>query len=155
MSYIHLSSVKFRRPIPERPSDTMHVIQQLKAEFTSTAQRSQENATSTDGDANCRTPEDKEPCSMETTPPTAEWLGSGREGRSHAHSWVESSIPAHWVWPSHYSKGGPFGRHSTCELEVDASVEGTCSFLLKYSSFSTFKALVSSRTDLKIEMLLF
>ncbi|KAG0605129.1 hypothetical protein M758_9G034000 [Ceratodon purpureus] len=123
MSYIHLSSVKFRRPIPERPSDTMHVIQQLKAEFTPTAQRSQENGTPTDGDANRRTAQNKEPCSMETTPPTAEWIGTDREGRSHAHSWVESSIPTHWVWPSHYSMGGPFGRHSTCELEFDATVE--------------------------------
>lgn len=130
MSYIHLSSVKFRRPIPERPSDTLHVIQQLKTEFATTPQRSQENVTPADGDANRRTTQSKEPCSMETTPPTSEWLGSGREGTSHTHSWVESSIPAHWVWPSHYSTGGLFARHSTCELEADASVEGTYSFLL-------------------------
>lgn len=125
MGYIHLSSVKFRQPVPNRPSDTRHVIQQLKDAFVPTSQRSQENAEDLVG-PNCKTSQMKE-ASMETTPPPATnlCLGSGAEGRSQqAHVWVESSIPAHWVWPSHYSTGGPFSRHSTCELEADASVEG-------------------------------
>lgn len=120
MSYIHLSSVKFRRPIPERPSDTMHVIQQLKAEFMQRSLNIDVTVTEADDDVKIRTAQ-----SMEATPSsTNEWLGSGPGGKSHTRSWVESTIPAHWVWSSHYSTGGPFGRHSTCELEVDASVEG-------------------------------
>uniref|UniRef100_A0A7I4D3U3 DNA polymerase zeta catalytic subunit n=1 Tax=Physcomitrium patens TaxID=3218 RepID=A0A7I4D3U3_PHYPA len=119
MSYIHLSSVKFRRPIPERPSDTMHVIQQLKAEFMQRSLNIDVTVTEADDDVKIRTAQ-----SMEATPSsTNEWLGSGPGGKSHTRSWVESTIPAHWVWSSHYSTGGPFGRHSTCELEVDASVE--------------------------------
>lgn len=144
MSYIHLSSVKFRRPIPERPSDTMHVIQQLKAEFIPT-QRSQETATP--ADAKRRISQTKEASSMETTPPTTEWSGSGPEGRSQSHLWIESSIPAHWVWPSHYSTGGPFGRHSTCELEVDASVEGA-SPLSDLGHFSTIYQFLTAFTVL-------
>lgn len=108
MSHIHLSSVKFRRPVPERPSDTMYVVQQLRDEFVPPQVTANHQTAS----------------STEATPPTSEYAGSGAEGRSQAHAWVESSIPAHWIWPSHYSTGGPFARQSTCELEVDASVEG-------------------------------
>jgi len=100
----------------------MHVIQQLKTEFIPTSQQ-----TATPADVNRRVSQTKEASSVETTPPTTEWVGSGPEGKTQAHVWVGSSIPAHWVWPSHYSTGGPFGRHSTCELEVDASVEGASS----------------------------
>lgn len=131
MSHLHLSNLKFRHPIPERPSETAHIVQQLKTEFVKIPQRALgEEASTSNVTGAPGTGQDVEVPTVEITLPSDnEKLASGAHGSHQSQLWVGASIHSHWLWPSHYSTGGPFGRHSTCELEADASVEGGPLFL--------------------------
>lgn len=126
MSHIHLLNLKFRQPIPERPSETAHILQQLKAEFVKTPEQALGEEVST---SNVTGAQGTVQIGEVSTVSHIEKLASGAQGSHQSQLWVGSSIHSHWRWPSHYSTGGAFGRHSTCELEADASVEGGPLFL--------------------------
>lgn len=129
MSHLHLFNIKFRHPLPERPLNTSNALKQLKSEYTPNTQQTNAEASMSTADVLNERVNNSEVPVLGTTPPSNEQWGSSA-GNNQSELWLGSSIPVNWIWPSHYSTGGPFAKQSMCELEADASVEGLSRYLI-------------------------
>ncbi|CAM6089940.1 unnamed protein product [Calypogeia fissa] len=140
MGHLHVSSVKFRNPLPQGATNVMSVVKQVKAEFlyTTPATEVEDVARSKEIDAQKdqvdpqsdlskqQQKKDEQPSTCQgaklVSPNPSQSTPGAETQQDH---WLQGNVPGEWIWPIHSSsqgRQGPYSRQSTCELEADTSV---------------------------------
>lgn len=149
MGHLHVSSVKFRNPLPQGSSNLQSLVAQVKSEFvyrrTDTAEEppildslglnvapssemtaEKNHVDPPPSDSSVPQKKDESPITIpvvQLVPPSS----NQSTPENQQGLWLRGNVPGGWIWPIHSSsqgREGPYSRQSICELEADTTVTG-------------------------------